>query len=81
MPLICGDARNDWVWPADLLKPGRDVAVIQVGVVTAVAADELEHVGVAALRLAVDDAGGLAPKNKRPVIPGPDRSLHDCLFR
>jgi hypothetical protein len=59
--LVCGDARSDRVWPAYLLKPGRDVVVIQIGIVTAVAADELERVGVAALWPAVNDKGWLAP--------------------
>ena len=79
--LICGDARSDWVWPADLLELGGHMVVIQVGVVTAVAADELERVGVAALRPAINDAGRLAPENQRPTMPRLATGLHACLFR
>src|SRR5215472_17431547 len=35
--------------------------------VTAVAADDLEHAGVAAFRLACHDAGGLAPEHDSPA--------------
>ena len=54
------------VRPADLLDLRSDVEVIQVGVVAAVAADELVRVGVPALRLAADDTDGLAPQGDRP---------------
>jgi hypothetical protein len=38
--------------------------------VAAVAADDLEHLGVAALRLARDDADRLAAQHDRPAVPG-----------
>jgi hypothetical protein len=47
MLLIYGHAVRDRVRPADPLKLGCDLAVVQVGVVTAVAADDLKRVGVA----------------------------------
>jgi hypothetical protein len=56
--------------PADLLNLRGDIEEIQVGVVAAVAADELVRVGVPALRLAADDADGLAPQGNRPVLTG-----------
>jgi len=62
MLLVCGDAGRDGVGPAKLLKPRGDVVVIQVGIVAAVAADELERVAVAASWLAIHDAGRLAPQ-------------------
>ena len=38
--------------PADPLQPGRDLTVIQAGIIAAVQADELEHIGAAAFRSA-----------------------------
>jgi hypothetical protein len=58
--LLGRHADRDRVGPADPLQLGRDIAVIQVGIVTAVAADDLVQVGVAALRLAFDHADRLA---------------------
>ena len=58
------------VRPADLPKLRRDLGVVQVGMVAAVAADDLERVGVAAFRPAVHHAGRLAPENHRPAMPG-----------
>src|SRR5262249_20288755 len=76
VPLVCGNAGRDRVWPADPLKPRRDLGVIQVWIVTAVAADELKRVGVAAFRLAFHDAGRLAPQNGRPAMPWLITGLH-----
>jgi hypothetical protein len=59
--LIGGDARCGRAEPGDPPKPGWDVALIQAGIVAAVAADELKYVGIAALRLAINHAGRLAP--------------------
>jgi hypothetical protein len=42
-------------------QEASDVAVSHAGIVTAVAADELKRVGIAALRLAINHAGRLAP--------------------
>src|SRR5271170_4483192 len=46
--------------------------------VAAVAADDLERIGVAALRPARHHAGGLAPQDHGPVLPGLNTSLHAC---
>ena len=54
-------AGRDRVRPADPLELRGDLLVIQVRIVTAIAADELIRVGVAAFRSAADDAGRLAP--------------------
>jgi hypothetical protein len=68
--LVCGNADCEQVWPAEQLKPGRDLLVIQVGIVTAVAADDLLQVGVGAFCMAVHDSGRLAPQNHRPAVSG-----------
>ena len=68
------------VGPADLLKFRRDLAVIQVGMVTAVAADDFERVVVAALRLALNDLGWPTPQNHRPVVSGLVAGRHTCLL-
>ncbi len=60
-------AQRNRIRPADPLKPARDLAVIQVGIVTAVAADDLEHAGVTAIRMPGHNAGRLAPEKHRPV--------------
>ena len=54
--------------------------VIQIGIVTAIAADELIRVGVAAFRPAADDPGRLAPENHRPVLPRLTMGYHACPF-
>jgi hypothetical protein len=59
----------------------RNVAIVQAGIVAAVAADELEGVGVATLRLAIDHEGWLAPQNHRQAMPGLGRGPHTCPFR
>ena len=81
VPLVGGDAERDRVRTAYPLKLGRDLAVIKIRMVTAVAADDLERVGVAAFRLARHDAGRLAPQDHRPVLAGLQASLHACLLR
>lgn len=50
------------VRPADLLQPRGDLGIIQVGMIAALAADELERAGVAALHPAVRYAVRLAPE-------------------
>jgi hypothetical protein len=67
--LICGKARPHRVWPADPLKPGRDLGVIQVRVIAALA-DELKSVGVAAFYPALHDAGRAAPQGRRAAVAG-----------
>ncbi len=54
----------------DQLKLRRDLAVVQVGMVTAVAADDLKHVGVAAVRPALYNARRPPPQNHRPAMSG-----------
>jgi hypothetical protein len=50
------------VRPADLLKPRRDLGVVQIGMIAATWADKLKYVGVAAFYPAVRDADRLAPQ-------------------
>jgi hypothetical protein len=52
------------------LKPRRDLAVIQVGMVAAAGADKLEQAGVAAFEAAVRDVGRLAAQERRPAVAG-----------
>jgi len=66
--LIRGKARRHRVGPSDPLKAGRDLGVVQVRVVTALAADELKRAGVAAFQLALLDAGRLAPQAGRIAV-------------
>ena len=54
---VSSDARRAGVGPADPLQRARDLTVVQAGIITAVAADDLELVGVAAFRPALHDAG------------------------
>src|SRR5215471_17493024 len=67
--------------PAKPLEPRRRLGVVQVGMVTTAGADELEHVGVAALEAAVYDANRLPPHECGPamtVLAG-RRKRHDVL--
>jgi hypothetical protein len=57
------------VRPAEPLKPCRDLGVVKVGIVAAIAADDLEHAGVAAFAAALNDAGRLAPEERRGGLP------------
>jgi hypothetical protein len=68
MVLLRCKARPHRVRPADLLKPGRDLGVIEVGVIAALEADELKRVGVAAFHPALHDAGRPAPQARRPAM-------------
>ena len=43
VPVVGGHGRPYGVWPAEPLKPGWDLAVVEIQVVAAVAADELEQ--------------------------------------
>jgi hypothetical protein len=58
------------VRPADLLQPGRDLGVIQVWVIAAVTADELNRGGKATFRSALHDARRLAPQAHRTAVAG-----------
>ena len=68
--LIGGEAGPHRVRPADPLKPGRDLGVIQVRVIAALAADEFKRPGVAAFHPALHGAGRLAPHARRPAVAG-----------
>lgn len=67
---ICRKARLQRARPAKPLKPGRDLGVIQVGMVAAARADELELIGVAAFHPAVHDGDRLAPQARCPSMAG-----------
>jgi hypothetical protein len=69
------DARCDRVGSADLLQLRRDLAVIKARVIAAVAADDLELLGVAAFRPALRDAGRPPPQDHRPAMPVPPSSF------
>jgi hypothetical protein len=58
------------VWPAKPLEPGRDLGVVQVRMVTAAWADELEPIGVAAFHPAVHYGHRLAPQACRLAMAG-----------
>ena len=64
MLVIRGQASGQRVGSPDLLKSRRDLAVIQVRMVTAGRTDELEHAVVAALGPAAADAGRPAPQER-----------------
>ena len=70
------------VRPAKPLKPRRDLGVIQVRMIAAAGADDLEHVGVAALEAAVHDADRLAAQDRPAAVAGltGGRGCH-LLFR
>ena len=73
---VCGDARRAGVGPADPLQRARDLTVVQAGIITAVAADDLELVGVAAFRPTLHDAGRPPPQHYRPAWPGLALIIH-----
>jgi len=64
---VSGHAVRYQVWPADPPQLGRDLGVVQVGMVTALAADDLERVAVAAFRTAFHDADRLTAQDHRPA--------------
>jgi hypothetical protein len=66
---VRGDAVLDRVGPADQLKPGRDLAVIPAGIITAAAADYLECVGVGAC--ARPSTTPVGWRRKTAVVPSP----------
>src|SRR5262245_44961908 len=78
--LICGNARRDGVGSADPLKFRCDLTVIEIGIVTTIAADDLERIGVAAFHMTSNDAGWPAPQYHRPVKPRAAESRHGCPF-
>ena len=66
---ICRKARLPCVRPADLLEPGWEIGVFQVGMVAAVTTDQLERAGVAAHAL-MRDPDRLPPQGCRPTVAG-----------
>jgi hypothetical protein len=78
--LVRCDAGRDGIGASDPLKLRRDIVVIQVGMITAVAADDLKQIGVTVCRLALDHADRLAPENHRPAAGGPVTDRHACPF-
>jgi hypothetical protein len=80
VPAIRRDAYHQPVRPADTLKVSTDIAVIQVGVITAIAADELIFVGVAAFMATCHDADRLASQDYRPPQGGFVIGLHALSF-
>src|SRR6266542_1296491 len=66
--LILGKARLQRARPAQPLKPGYDLGVIQARVVAAVTANELEHAGVATFRPAVHHPDWLAPQDRPKAV-------------
>jgi hypothetical protein len=81
MDVIRGQASLKRVRPAKPLKPPRDLGVIQVPMIAAVGADELEYVGVAAFETTVHDADRLAPQDRPAAVSGltGGRGCHDGL--
>jgi hypothetical protein len=66
---VCLKARVQRVRPADPLKPGWDSLVVQIRMITAVAADDLEQAGAVAFAV-IHDPGRLPPQAGRPTMPG-----------
>src|ERR1700749_4204418 len=60
------DTGRERVGPADLAELGRDLPVIQAGIITAFAADDFERAGVI-FRVTGAGTGWLAPEHDRPV--------------
>jgi hypothetical protein len=58
--LVGGQTGLHRVRPANAPQPGRHLGVVQIQVITAVAADELELAGVTAFQPALHPAGRLA---------------------
>ena len=64
---------------AKALKPGRDLGGVQVGIVAAAGADDLEYVGVAAFGPALHEAARLTPQTRRQAVTrlARGRECHD----
>ena len=65
-----GQGRLWRVRPAKPLKPRRNLGIVQISMIAAVRADELEHIGVAAFEAAVHDADRLAAQGRRVAVAG-----------
>jgi hypothetical protein len=76
---ICRKARLPRVRPADLLEPGWEIGILQVGMVAAVTTDQLERAGAAAHALMRDPdptaAAGLL-SCRGPAGPAEEVSQH-----
>lgn len=63
-------ARPHRVRPADPLKAGRDLGVIHIRVIAALAANEFKPAGPAAFHAALHNAGRLTPQARRAAVAG-----------
>ena len=81
MLVVRGQALSERPWPAEPLKPRRDVQEIQVRIIAAAGADELIRAGVAAFWTAIYDADRPAPQDSRSAVPGltGKRECHDVI--
>ena len=81
MLVVCGQARPERPWPAEPLKPCRDIQEIQVRIIAAAGADELIPAGIAAFWTAIYDTDRPAPQDSRPAMPGltGKRECHDVI--
>ena len=61
--------RLQGVRPADSLKPGWDPLIIQIRMITAIAADDLEQAGAVAFAV-IHDPGRLPPQAGCPAMAG-----------
>jgi hypothetical protein len=64
------NARVQRVRPADALQPRRDLRVIQIRMIAAVTADDLELAGTAAFYPALPHADRLAPQARGQAVAG-----------
>src|SRR6185437_14160950 len=77
----CLDACLDPVRAADLLKPGGNLAVAELGIIAAIAADQLVFHGAVSFPVAVSVADWLLPQSERPFPLRPVIHRHVCLPR
>jgi hypothetical protein len=78
--LVGGDARHKWIRTAEPLQRRRNLVVTKIRMVSAIAADDLVHVGVAVVGTAVYKADRAAPEHHSPVVPGMTPVVHICLL-
>lgn len=80
MLVICRDARRERVRPADPLQPRWDLGVIQIGMITAGAANDLVRTGGAGPALS-GHPHQLPPQARCPAMAGlaSKRQCHDIL--
>ena len=70
MVFIGGKARGNRMGPADLLQARRELGVIQVRIVAAVAADDLERAGIPVFDPAAGNARGLSAQDGGATMTG-----------